>query len=139
MNIALLSFVGIVAVSPLQAQSPAPLPETLAGQYLWENTRKESRMEVISVKLSEITTEGESVKGVVSDYRSPAGYCVSDNTPFKGSYKDGALNISSAPMKNTEGKTCPGIAIDVKVDGRRATGTLKLGSQGTQRVELEMK
>ena len=65
----LLSVVSMVAVSPLLAQTSAPLPAKLAGQYLWENNRKESRVEVIPVELSEITTIGDYVKGVVS-YRA---------------------------------------------------------------------
>ena len=135
----LLSVVSMVAVSPLLAQTSAPLPAKLAGQYLWENNRKESRVEVIPVELSEITTIGDYVKGVVS-YRSPVGNCVSDNTAFKGTYKDGVLSIKSDKMKSNfaDGRPCGGIAIEVKVDGRRASGTMKVGS-AVFPIELESK
>ena len=94
---------------------------------------------MIPLELSQITTDGENVNGVVS-YRSPAGNCVSDNTAFKGTYREGVLSIKSGKMNSNfaDGRPCGGIAIDAKMDGRRASGTLKVGS-AVFPVELEAK
>ena len=135
----LLSLVGVVAVSPLLAQTSAPLPGKLAGHYDW-HSRDNMRIFAISVELSEITTDGENVKGVVSAYRSPLGNCVSDNTAFKGTYKDGALSIKSGSLKSqfADGRACGGIAIEVKLDGGRASGTVTVGSEVSS-INLEAK
>ena len=135
----LLFLVGMVAVSPLLAQTSAPLPGKLAGQYDW-HSRDNRRIVAIAVELSEITTDGENVKGVVSAYRSPAGNCVSENTAFKGTYKDGALSIKSGSLKSqfADGRACGGIAIEVKLDGGRASGTLTVGSEVSS-INLEAK
>ena len=135
----LLSLVGVVAVSPLLAQTSAPLPGKLAGNYDW-HSRDNRRIVAISVELSEITTDGEKVKGVRSAYRSPAGNCISESTPFNGTYKDGALSIKSGPLKSqfADGRRCGGIAIEVKPDGGGASGILKVGSQVSS-IYLEAK
>jgi hypothetical protein len=135
----LLFLVGMVAVSPLLAQTAAPLPGKLAGKYDW-HSRDNRRIVAIAVELSEITTDGENVKGVVSAYRSPVGNCVSENTAFKGTYKDGALSIKSGPLKSqfADGRACGGIAIEVKLDGGRASGTLTVGSEVSP-IDLEAK
>ena len=135
----LLFLVGMVAVSPLLAQTAAPLPGKLAGKYDW-HSRDNRRIVAIAVELSEITTDGENVKGVVSAYRSPVGNCVSENTAFNGTYKDGALSIKSGPLKSqfADGRPCGGIAIEVKLDGGRASGILKVGSEVSS-IYLEAK
>ena len=134
-----LCVVGVLAVSPLLAQTSAPLPGRLAGQYDWHNSTNR-RISAISVELSEITAEGENVKGVLSAYRSPAGNCVSENTAFNGTYKDGALSIKSGRLKSqfADGRPCGGIAIEVKLDGGRASGILKAGSEVSS-IYLEAK
>ena len=90
--------------------------------------------------LSDGTGGYENVKGVVSTYRSPAGNCVSENTAFKGTYKDGSLRIKSGPLKSqfADGRACGGIAIEAKVDGGRASGTLTVGSEVFP-IDLEAK
>ena len=135
----LLSLVGVVAVSPLLAQTPGSLPGKLAGQYDW-HSRDNRRIVAIPVELSEIATDGENVKGVLSAYRSPAGNCVSENTAFNGTYKDGALSIHSGPLKSqwADGRACGRIAIEVKLDGGRASGTLKAGNEVSS-IYLEAK
>ena len=135
----LLSLVSVVAVSPLLAQTSAPLPGKLAGQYDWHSSNNR-KISAIPVELSAITAEGENVKGVLSAYRSPAGNCVSENTAFNGTYKDGALSIKSGPLKSqfADGRPCGGIAIEVKLDGGRASGTLTVGSEVSP-IDLEAK
>ena len=135
----LLSLVGVAAVSPLLAQTSASLPGKLAGQYDW-HSRDNRRIVAIPVELSEITTDGEKVKGIVSAYRSPAGNCVSENTAFDGTYRDGALSIRSGPLKSqkADGSACGRITIDVKLDGGRASGTLKAGNEVSS-IYLEAK
>ena len=125
----LISLVGMVVVNPLLAQTSAPLPAKLTGQYDWHSPANKKLM-VIPVELSEMTSDGENVKGVLSNYRSPAGNCVSDNTPFKGTYKDGALSIKSGPLKSqfADGRACGGITIEVKLESGKASGTLKAGA-----------
>ena len=134
----LLYSLGVVALSPLLAQTSIPLPGKLSGHYDWQSSSNRKSF-TISVELSEITTDGENVKGVVSAYRSPAGNCVSENTAFNGTYKDGALNIKSDPLKSqwADGRACGGIAIEVKLDGGRASGTLKAGEVSS--IYLEAK
>jgi hypothetical protein len=135
----LLLLVGMVAVTPVLAQTSAPLPGKLAGKYDW-HSRDNRKIAAISVELSEITTDGENVKGVVSAYRSPLGNCVSDNTAFKGTYKDGALSVKSGPLKSqfADGKACGGMTIEVKLDGGRASGTVTVGSEVFP-IDLEAK
>ena len=135
----LLFLVGMVAVTPVPAQKSAPLPGKLAGKYDW-HSRDNRKIVAISVELSDVTTDGENVKGVVSTYRSPAGNCVSENTAFKGTYKDGSLRIKSGPLKSqfADGRACGGIAIEAKVDGGRASGTLTVGSEVFP-IDLEAK
>jgi hypothetical protein len=121
---------GLAVVSPLLAQPSAPLPGKLAGQYEWHGpTNRKSA--TIPVELSAVTADGENVKGIVSAYRTPLGNCVSDNTPFTGTYKDGVLSIKSGPLRSqwADGRACGGIAIAVKLDGGRGDGTLKLGNE----------
>ena len=140
MNIThLLCWFSMVAVNPLLAQTSAPLPAKLAGQYDWHSPANKKLM-VIPVELSEMTSDGENVKGVLSAYRSPAGNCVSDNTAFKGTYKDGALSIKSGPLKSqfADGRACGGITIEVKLDSGRASGTLKAGADVSS-IDLEAK
>ena len=134
-----LSLVGVVAVSPLLAQTAAPIPGKLAGQYDWHSSTNR-KIVAISVELSEITTDGENVKGVVSAYRGPAGNCVSENTAFDGTYKNGALSIKSCQLKSqfADGRPCGRIAIEVKLDGGRASGILKVGSEVSS-IYLEAK
>ena len=126
----LISLIGMVAVCPLLAQTPPTLPGSLLGQYSWQSNRSASKTEVILVELSQITTDGENVNGIVSTYRSPAGNCVSDNTAFRGTYRDGVISIRSGNMKSNfvDGRPCGGIAIEAKMDGRGASGTMKVGS-----------
>ena len=124
-----LFLLGMVAISPLLAQPAAPLPGKLAGEYQWRSGSGKKNL-AIAVELSQITTEGENVKGVVSAYRSPAGNCISENTAFNGTYKDGALSIKSSALKSefADGRACGGIAIEVKLSGGEGSGTLKVGS-----------
>lgn len=135
-----LFFVGVVAVSPLLAQTSAPPPKRLAGQYDWHSSGNTSKIRAMPVELSEITADGENVNGVVSDYRSPAGNCISENTFFQGTYKDGVLNVRSAPLKSqfADGRACGRITIEVKLDGGRGSGTLKVGTE-TFSIYLEAK
>ena len=127
----LLSLVSVVAVSPLLAQTSAPLPGKLSGEYQWHSSGSMRKNLSIPVALSEITSDGDKVTGVVSAYRSPAGNCISEGTPFNGTYKDGTLSIKSGPLKSqfADGRACGGIAIEVKLDGGRGSGTLKAGSE----------
>ena len=120
---------GMVAAGPLLAQPAAPLPGKLSGEYQWRSSAGKKNL-AIPVELSQITADGENVKGVVSAYRSPGGNCVSENTAFNGTYKDGALKIKSSPLKSefADGRPCGGVAIEVKLDGGEGSGTLKAGS-----------
>src|SRR5580765_5808539 len=95
----------LLGISIAVAQTSSPLPSTLTGQYYWQSGQKRKP---IAVELSNISADGESVKGVVSKYSSPAANCISDDTPFNGTYKDGTLRIKSAPLKSqfADGKPC---------------------------------
>ena len=112
------------------AQTSAPPPTKLGGTYFY-NYRMSSWSVVIPVELSEITADGENVRGVLSNYRSPAGNCISDNTAFSGAYKDGVLRIKSQPLKSqfADGRPCGGATIEIKLEGGHATGTLMTGSE----------
>jgi hypothetical protein len=124
-----LFLLGMVAISPLLAQPVAVLPGKLAGEYQWRSSGGKKNL-AIPVELSQITADGENVKGVVSAYRSPSGNCISENTAFNGTYKDGALRIKSSPLKSefADERECGGIAIEVKLEGGEGSGTLKAGS-----------
>ena len=115
----------LLGISIAMAQTSPPLPSTLAGQYLWRSASGH-RMKSIPVELTSIVVDGENVQGVVSQYSSPAANCISENTPFKGTYKDGSLRIKSAPLKSqfSDGRPCGGVAMELKLDGRRASGTI---------------
>jgi hypothetical protein len=112
------------------AQTSAPLPTKLGGSYLYKY-RNSWKSAVIPVELSEIAIDGENVRGILSSYRSPAGNCISDNTAFSGTYKDGVLRLKSQPFKSqfADGRPCGGATIEVKLEGGHATGTLMTGSE----------
>ena len=133
----LLVVVISMASSLAMAQTMAPLPTRLEGTYTFQGPR---RLYVIPLELSSIKAEGENVTGVVSSYRSPQGNCLSDNTPFKGTYKDGTLSIKSDRLKSqfADERPCGGLTLEVKVADGRASGTMKIGND-TSRVELEAK
>lgn len=92
------------------------------------------------VDLVDIKVNGEVVTGTVANYSSAAGNCVSDKTPFNGTYKKGQLSIMSMPMVNklADGRPCAGIVINVKVSTGRASGTYKVGAQRGP-IEFEAK
>ncbi len=76
----------------------------------------------------------------MSDYRNPAGNCVSENTPFKGTYKDGTLTIRSEKLKSqfADGGSCGSITIDIRREGAKGRGTLTAGAN-TFSLDLEGK
>lgn len=76
----------------------------------------------------------------MSDYRSPAGNCASENTPFKGTYKDGTLTIRSEKLKSqfADGRSCGSITIEIKLEGGKGHGTLTAGAN-TFSLDLEGK
>jgi len=112
------------------AQNPDPLPGRLVGQYTLVAGRN-NKINVVPLELADIKVEGEKVTGIVANYRSPAGNCISDKTPFNGTYQNGQLIIKSMPMVSqfADGRPCGGIAINVKVSAGRANGTFKVGAQ----------
>jgi hypothetical protein len=124
----LLSLVLFVGTASILAQTSVPLPGKLTGSYQ-DKARRAGKMAVIPVELTDISTDGEKVSGIVSNYRSPAGNCISDNTPFKGTYKDGLLNAKSEKLKSqfADNRPCGGIGIELKLSGGNWHGTLTAG------------
>ena len=129
----------LIGNAPVVAQSSIPPPAKLEGAYTFKNARNGKNV-VIPVGLSEITVDGENVRGILSAYRSPAGYCISDNTAFFGTYKDGVLRVKSQPLKSqfADGRPCGGATIVVTLEGRHASGTLMTGSD-VSTLELDAK
>ena len=121
------------------AQNPVPLPGRLVGQYTLAADRY-NKTTVMPVDLEDIKANGEMVTGIVANYRSAAGNCVSDKTPFSGTYKSGQLSILSMPMVNrsADGGPCAGIVINVRVSAGRASGTYNVGGQNGP-IEFEAK
>ncbi len=112
------------------AQTPA-LPTTLSGDWYWVNASGSKRT-VLELELSGIGLDGESVRAILTKYRSPLGNCIADNTPFTGTFKDGELVGKSAPVKSqyADGKPCGGIKITAKAEGEKSwRGTLTTGGQ----------
>jgi hypothetical protein len=95
---------------------------------------------VMPIDLENIKVNGELVTGIVANYRSAAGNCVSDKTPFNGTYKNGQLSVLSMSMvnKSAAGRPCAGIVINVTVSAGRASGTYKVGDQSGP-IEFEAK
>lgn len=122
------------------AQAPVPLPSKLVGHY-FATSPSGKKPFVVPVELTEIKTDGDKVSGIVSNYRTPPGKCVADNTPFSGTYQDGLLSIKSKPMtsQKADGATCAGIVINVKLSGGHAIGTLGLGKDTGIAIELDAK
>lgn len=112
------------------AQTTVAMPAKLVGSYTYRYA-KSGKTAVIPVELSEMIAEGDTVRGRVTVYRSPAGNCISDNTPFSGVYKDAVLRIKSEPLKSqfADGRACGAIIIEAKVEGAHASGTLTAGSE----------
>jgi hypothetical protein len=90
----LLLIMGLLVLSPVLAQTPVPLRGKLAGDYKGK-PRRRGTVAIVPVELVDIVADGERVRGGVSNYRRPAGNCISENTPFKGTYKDGTQSIKS--------------------------------------------
>lgn len=101
---------------------------------------KFNKINVMPVDLVDIKVNGEMVTGIVANYRSAAGNCVSNKTRFNGTYKNGQLSILSKPMVNqsADGRPCAGIVINVRVSAGRARGTYKVGDQNGP-IEFEAK
>ena len=93
------------------------------------------------VELSGIKVDGENVTGVVSEFRTVAGTCIADNTPFAGTYKDGALSIKSKPMvsQKADGEKCGGLVLNANFSEGRATGTFGLGKDNGTAIEFAAK
>jgi hypothetical protein len=110
------------------AQNPDPLPGRLVGSFS-VTTGGKNKLNVVPVELTDIKLNGEKVTGIVANYRSPNGYCVSDKTPFTGTYQGGRLSIKSAALvsQRPDGNPCGSVLIDVKVSAGRASGTYKAG------------
>lgn len=121
------------------ARNPDPLPGRLVGQYTLAADRY-NKISVMPIELDDIKVNGEMVTGIVANYRSSAGSCVSSKTRFNGTYKNGQLSILSMPMVNrsADGRPCAGIVINVKVSAGRARGTYKAGDQSGS-IEFEAK
>ena len=121
------------------ARNPDPLPGRLVGQYTLAAGRY-NKTNAMPVDLEDIKVNGEVVTGIVANYRSAAGNCISDKTPFNGTYKNGQLSVMSMPMVNqlADGRPCGGIVINVKVSAGRARGTYKVGGQNGP-IEFEAK
>jgi hypothetical protein len=121
------------------AQNSEPLPGQLVGSF--SVTRgANNRRAVVPVELTNIKLDGAKVTGIVSNYRSPNGYCVADKTPFNGTFQDGQLSIKSMPLmsQRPDGGPCGGITINVKVSAGRATGTYSAGALAGP-IEFEAK
>jgi hypothetical protein len=112
------------------SQNPETLPGRLVGGYT-ESYGKAGKTAILPVELTNIKSEGERVTGVVAEYRSRLGNCVSDMTPFEGTYKDGQLSIKSKAMmsQRADGTPCGGIVINVKISAGRAVGTFGGGNK----------
>jgi hypothetical protein len=111
-----------------------PLPQSLSGSAFWTRGSKQFTM---PLALAELRAEGSSVTGTLSNYRSPMGNCLSDNTPLTGTYADGVLNVKSAPLKSqfADGTGCGPVRIEAKVGSERTSGTMKVGNE-TAAIEL---
>jgi len=136
---AIAIFVSVMSTSAT-AQAPVPLPGKLVGEYLFTSPSGKKRS-VVPVELTDIKAEGDKVSGIVSNYRSHDGNCVSDNTPFSGTYQDGLLSIKSKPMtsKKADGAPCAGIVINVKLSGGHATGTFGAGKDNGTAIDFDAK
>ena len=121
------------------ARNPDPLPGRLVGQYTLAADRY-NKTNVMPIDLEDIKVNGEMVTGIVANYRSAAGNCVSNKTRFNGTYKNGQLSVLSMPMasRSADGRPCAGIVINVRVSAGRARGTYKVGDQNGP-IEFEAK
>lgn len=123
------AMVGVFLFSPAVAVCDAPpLPQTLSGNAYWARGSKQYNM---PLALAELRNEGDRVTGILANYRSPLGNCLSDNTPLSGTFTDGNLNVKSASLKSqyTDGKGCGPVVIEVKIGSGRASGTMKVGNE----------
>ena len=125
----------------LAQPSSAPLKANLVGQYTWNAPGGGMKSGSFDVELSQIKIDGESVSGILSKFRNPNGRCVADNTPLKGSYKDGTLSLETDPLKSQMGnqETCRSVKIQVKLEGGRGDGLLTLGNNTGWPLYLESK
>ena len=116
------------------------LPAKISGHYspIFPGSRALGST-YIYVEFSKIKLDGENLMGIVSEYSSPSGRCISDNTILVGTYKDGQLDLWSNPLKSQyEGRRCGAIEVHVKVNGGYASGTLKEGRGDPVPIELEL-
>jgi len=133
-----LAFAQLIAIPSAVAQVSQALPDRLVGAY---HTSKGHRASTVPVELSGIKVDGETVTGVVSEYRTVTGTCIADNTPFVGTYKEGVLYIKSKPMvsQKADGEKCGGMVLNAKFSEGRATGTFGLGKDTGIAIEFAAK
>ncbi len=138
-HLTVIAVVLLCTATIASAQNPDPLPGRLVGQYTLA-AGKYNKTNIMPVDLVDIKVNGEVVTGIVANYSSAMGNCISDKTPFNGTYKKGQLSIMSMPMVSriADGRPCAGIVIKVKVSAGRASGTYKAGTQ-MGRIEFEVK
>ena len=135
---AALAFAIPSSILSSEGQTSQPLPNRLVGAY---HTSKGHRANTIPVELSGINVDGENVTGVVSEFRTVAGTCVAENTPFAGTYKDGTLSIKSKPLasQKPDGERCGGMVLNANFSEGRATGTFGLGKDTGIAIEFAAK
>ena len=129
----------LASSSFLLAQTSVVPPSKLAGHYSFTKGKK---AEVFEVELTGINVDGDKVSGVLSKFRNPSGNCISENTPFKGTYKDGELNVKSDALKSqrADEEGCGrGVAIVAKLVGDRWNGTLTTGRGEPWALDLAAK
>ena len=138
-RITVVALTALCAATVAGAQNPDPLPGRLVGTYA-VTTGGNNKINVVPVELTEIKVAEERVSGIVANYRTPNGFCISENTPFNGTYQNGMLSVRSRPLvsQSPDGRPCGPVIINVKFSAGRASGTYKMGPlEGT--IDLEAK
>ena len=129
----------LVGSAIVVAQSSTALPTKFAGHYQ-SHAGRGGKTNIIPVELADVTVDGDNVRGILSNYRSPASNCLADNTPFSGTYRDGTLSVKTQRLKSqvADGRPCGGVTIEVTLTGARGSGTIRAGSDAYS-IDLEAK
>lgn len=110
------------------ALAQTAVPAKLVGAYRG-NPDPKGYVSVNPVELANVSVDGEKARGILNT-RSPAGNCISENSPVAGTFKDGILNVRSERPKSqfADEHDCARVSIRVKLDAGHWTGTLSYGN-----------